>query len=324
MTPRQRNAFVLTATSAPAITVASGLPWPWVLSLSLLCLSLLIGLYSLQERAGTPLPGTQGGIFGKSLLLLQAVFCTVLLWQLALGTDSAFPDEATVPFVPLTLLCVCAYASFRGRRACVRAVAVLFLLLMALYAFIFFFAAQKAELRRLLTLPEERSLLPYGVVLLVPFYGLYLYEPGLGHKKFPMVSGALFLLLPLLASLLCDAVAGSGGSFYTMAKSVEVLSFAQRIEPLVSVLLTVGWFSALCLLSLSADRMLGALGLREGVGGALSCLAAGLGLLWKKPLPPGFLLGSGAVFCVLLPLLTQCFVVRKKGKNFLKKPQKNG
>lgn len=300
--PRQKQAFCFCAFSAPAVAAASHLPWPWVLGLTALMAALLL------------LPQRQimlCGSLGKTVLLLQAVFAAVLLWQFALGSVSAFPDDAVMPFVPLTLLAVSTWAACRGRTACARAVGVLFFLLGALYLTVFFFALREADFSRVMELPRGQDVRPLGVVLLLPFYGRYL-SAQTSEKR----SGAgwliAFVLLPTLAALFCTLVPGSGGKFYTMVKSVELFSFAQRMEPLVSVAATAGWFSALCLLQVSAGVLCrAALGTKESVGALVSGGFAAAGVLWGKSLSPAILLPLGAVFCVLFPFAAQVFASEK-------------
>lgn len=314
--PRQRYAFLLAAASAPAVSVSSGLPWPWVMAVTLLAAALLTGLSALQGKRAFPLPEMVKKVWGRAagsgVLLLQWIFAAVLLWHLALGSDAAFPDDQTVPFVPLTLLAVCAWAAWQGRAACVRAVGVLFFFLAALYLTVFAFALPEMELPRLLEWDLTPNLLPLGTVLLTPFFGLYLQTPGEERGRFPTGWLAAFVLLPAAASAVCAAVPGSDGRFYEMAKSVEVLSFAQRMEPLVSCATTVGWFAAMSLVAVTAGEMAKGIGVPAPWGSVLACGAAAVGAAWNIRFPAGVLLLAGTVFCVGLPLLTQGIAARKK------------
>lgn len=313
--PRQRYAFTLCAMSAPAVTVASRLPWPWVLTVTLLAAALLVGqdflLRVSQKNQGTSplLPAVAVG---------EYLFAAVLLWHLALGTDSAFPQQDTLPFVPLSLLALTAWSVWQGPSAVARAAAVLFFLLLGLYAAVFFFAAGEMDFSRLSVQSQGADLLPLGVVLLVPFLGCCLRPEKERQEKFPTLFLLLFLFLPAAAAAVCAAVPGSGGSFYTMAGSLEVLSFAQRMEPLVSALMTVGWFCAMSLTALFCGERAAAWGLAPKYGAVASCLLGIVPIWLNFRIPPQFLLPLGAVFCVFSPLLTQGFVARKKVKNFLK------
>lgn len=314
--PRQRYAFLLTAVSAPAVVTASRLSYVWVLTVTLLAAAIAVGLHVLQSRSPLPLAQATRRVWGKGfgtvILAGQFLFAAVFLWQLALGSDAAFPDENTVPFVPLTLLAVCAWAAFQGRAACIRAVGVLFFFLAALYLTVFAFAVPEMEWQRLAPSAPAGDLLPLGVVLLLPLWGQYLLSPREERGRFPVWFLAAFVFLPTAASAACAAVPGSRGSFYTMAKSVEVLSFAQRIEPLVSVAQTVGWFAALCLTAVTAGELAAAVGVAPRWGALAACALAAVGVVSPMRLSPVVLLSAGAVFCIFFPLLTQAIVPRKK------------
>ena len=137
LSPRQVYAFCLTALSAPAVTVCAPLPWPWVLAISILAAAVEIGLLLLWRRAGEEnLPHlvlqAWGKTAGSAALALTAAFTLLLLWRLVPAADSAFPDDDTLPFVPLVLLAVAAWSAWHGRAAVIRAVGVLFFLLAAL------------------------------------------------------------------------------------------------------------------------------------------------------------------------------------------------
>ena len=304
--PRQWGAFLLTAISAPAVAAASRLPWVWSLTVTILAAAAALCMCRLRPQ-NSP----------RWLAALQAVFLTVLLWHFALGADAAFPDENTVPFVPLTLLAVALWASSCGESACIRAVSVLFFAVSILYIIVFLSALKQMQWHRLAAEAPPTDLLPLGVVMLLPLL------PTSGERK-PVPTAFLiaFLLLPAAASAVCAAIPGSGGSFYAMAKSVEVLAFAQRIEPLVSVAQTVGWFAALCLILLTATHLLQSLGLTRRWQLFLPILISVPAIVLQVRIPSGILLLSGAVFCVILPLLAQEIVLEKKNKKRLKKSKK--
>lgn len=315
LSPRQVYAFCLTALSAPMVTVCAGLPWPWVLALSILAAAVETGLLLLWRQAGSEnLPHlflrAWGKPFGTVALAATALFVLLLLWRLVPATDSAFPDDDTLPFVPLVLLAVTAWAAWHGRAAVIRAVGVLFFFLAALYAVVFAAALPDAKPDRLRIWDETVSLLP-AAVLLLPSFGLYLTRPKQG-RRFPILLLLLLILLPTAVAAVCAAVPGSRGSFYEMAKSIEVLSVAQRLEPLVSALLTLGWFAAISLLTLSVGEMADAVGLSPRVASVAACLLAAPSAVWDLALPDGLLAGLGAVFCVIFPLLTLIVAARKK------------
>lgn len=320
LSPRQLTAFCLAALSAPAVTVCAGLPWQWVLALSILFCTIVLGLAALWRAAGGKALPQQyllawGRPWGTVLLSLTAVFTLTVLWRLLRLTDSAFPDDRVLPFVPLVLLAVCAWACFHGRAAVVRAVGVMFVFGAALYAVVFVFALPDVRWQMLTRPPQTVSLLS-AAVLGLPLYGVFLTggsaQPG--RPRVWWLGG--FLLLPAAAAAFCAGVPGSEGSFYEMAKSVEVFSVAQRIEPVVSALLTAGWFAAICLLGLSAGEMAKVRWGDVRIPAVAFCALGIPGCLWDLHFPGWYYAGFGTVFCVIFPILTLGIVLRK---NFEKK-----
>lgn len=318
LSPRQIFVFCLTALSAPAVIVCAGLPWPWVLALGMFAAAVETGLVLLWHSSGEEnLPhlifAAWGRPLGKVLLTLTAGFCILLLWRFVPAADAAFPDDDTLPFVPLTLLAVAAWSVWHGRAAVIRAVGVLLFFVAALYITVFAFALPDADVSRLGAWQTDASLAP-AAVLFLPTMGLYLTRPKQEKGKFPAFWIFLLVALPAAVSAICAAVPGSRGSFYEMAKSIEVLSVAQRLEPLVSALLTVGWFAALCLPALCVGEMADAVGLSPRAAAVGACLLSAPSVLCKRLVSDEILAVLGAVFCVIFPLLTLFVVARKKDK----------
>ena len=321
VSPRQSAAFLLTALSAPAVTVTAGLPWPWVLAVSVLAAAVLLGLRVLQSAAEQPLAELTvlvWGRAGKFILFFTAVFCLLLLWRLTPLMSRIFPETADSPFVPVTLLALAAWASFRGRAAVLRAVAALSFFLAALYAAVFLFALPDADFSRLPAW-READLLPAGVLFL-PTLGLFLARER--SQKPPLALAFLTAALPAAVSALCAAVPGSRGSFYEMAKSVEVFGLARRIEPMVSALLTLGWFALCALPALCVGQMARACGLRGRWASLAFCLLAMPAAVAELKIPNGILLLLGTIFCVLFPLLTLLLGAKNFSQKNFKKDEK--
>ena len=321
LTLRQLCAVCLLAVTAPSLTVCAAMPWPWVLAISAAITVLLAVMIFLWRKAGADSLAlltvrAWGRPLGTAVLAGQTVFALLLLWRFSAGTDTAFPDVPTRPFVPLILLAVTAWAVWQGRRAAVRGICVLFFFGAVLVTALFGFVLPDAKVTGLLRLPQNVSLQP-SAVLLLPVYGLYLAEP---HPQRSIAHWLpAFLLLPPAAAAVCAAVPGSRGSFYTMAKSVEVLSVARRIEPLVSASLTAGWFTAMVLVSLSVGEMVGAMGGRIRKAAVAACILALPSAWLKLPVSDGLLLWGAVLFCAVLPLLTLLVVAGKKPAKIVKK-----
>lgn len=325
VTLRQMAAFCFAALSAPAVTVCAGQSWQWTLAASLLAATAEAGILLLWRQAGQTLPRAAVAVWGKIpggiLLLLAAAFAVLTMARFALVTDEAFPETEVRPFVPLTLLGVTAWSCSRGRTAAIRAVCVAAMFLIALYGTIFFFAAPDAVPERLLSPPSPPSW--RMACLTLPVWAVYLAAPDGKRGPVPWVYAGALLLLPPAVSAICAAVPGSGGSFYVMAESVKVLSVAQRIEPLVSAALTVGWYAALCLPALAAGEVFDSLGGKRRAGAVGACALAAAGA-WGKPsvCPEIFLIGA-AIFCIFFPALTLGIAALKKTEKKIKKTVDN-
>ncbi len=314
---RQIRAFCLLAVSAPTLTSLCGLGWYAALTGGSVCALLLLWLTALWRRCGeTSLAAVTLRVWGKragtALLGVQIALYLLLMNGLVPGVDAAFPDVQARPFAPLVLLAVCAWACRQGRDAVVRAGGVLVLFLSALLVCVFFFALPDAHLHRLL-LPGKSGAPAALGVLLLPGCGLFLAEGRTEGKP----QGAWLLVLalfPALAAALCACVPGSRGSFYQMAKSVELLSVAQRVEPLVSVALVIGRFGIVCLLGLCVGRICAALGRDPDRCACLACLAGIPAAI--RPLPvPDAVYAAAAVTAVLTEAAT---LWRARGRKEIK------
>lgn len=308
LSARQVAAFSAVALSAPAVTVCAGLPWSWTLALAALAVCVEVGLWLLLEERHLPrlILEAWGRPVGTALLVGTATVAVLVLWRLVPLSAKALPDVAARPVVPLVLLCVAAISVWHGRAAVIRAGCVLFFFVAALYGVVFFSALPDVQVQRLGAW-QETDLLP-AAILFLPLWSLYL--PRRGSPKFGWA--ALFVLFPAAVAGVCAAVPGSRGSFYEMAKSVEVLSVAQRLEPLVSCLMTVGWFAAISLPVLAVSELADALGLPPRWAAVGTFLLAAPSCVLDVGLSDGILVVLCAVFCVVLPLSTPRIVARKK------------
>lgn len=306
------TAILIAALSAPAVTVCAAIPWPWVLAVSILSAAVLMGQFFLRRAAGKDLPALAVQIWGRPtagvLFFLMALTALGLMWRFLPASGRAFPEAKAIPFVPLSLLAVAAWSAWHGQAAVLRAAAVLFIFLTALYGAVFLFALPDAEMPRLASWHEPVQLTPLSVLLL-PVLGVLLPQR---RRKAPILLVVGVIVLPTAVSALCAAVPGSRGSFYEMAKSIEVFSVTQRLEPLVSALLTIGWFAAIALLPLCVGELASALGLSARYAAVAFCALGIPGCLWDIRLPDGILAAAGAVFCVLFPALTLFLGARKK------------
>ena len=318
LSTRQICAFAFVAFSAPAITVCASLPWTWVLPASTASAALGAGAVRLWRKSDTSSLAaairTRRG--GTAILVLTALFAVLVMHrfgQMALG---AFPDDPPTAFVPLTLLAVCAWACAKSRAAVLRAVGVASFFVLGAYAAIAAFALPDIVPQRLFSV---RGGDPWRLgVLLTPLFALFLVHREDRKVRSVWQWTPLFIVFPTASALLCALVPGADGSFYTMAKSVEVLSVAQRVEPLVSAVMTVGWIAAICLLALSVGEIAGALGGNRRHAAVCAVATAATCIFGALPLPTSFYTIGMFLLLISAPLsaLLCCAKKVKKCKNF--------
>ena len=104
--------------------------------------------------------------------------------------------------------------------------------------------------------------------------------------------------------------------FLTLTKSLSVLSVMQRFELLLSVAQLLGLFALLTMLVCAAERMLGAVRRKNGMGstGGVFCLLAFGGSFLAYRLPIWSWAVGAAIFWGVVPILTQVIVNIKKSE----------
>ena len=113
-----------------------------------------------------------------------------------------------------------------------------------------------------------------------------------------------------------EAGMGEPLPFLTLTKSLSVLSVMQRFELLLSVAQLLGLFALLTMLVCAAERMLGAVGRKNGTGstGGVFCLLAFGGSFLAYRLPIWSWAVGAAIFWGVVPILTQVIVNIKKSE----------
>lgn len=314
LSTRQVCAFAFVAFSAPAVTVCASLPWTWVLpastaSAALAALAVRLWRNSGASSLAAAIRELRGG---AALLVLTALFAVLVMHRFGRMALGAFPDDPPTAFLPLTLLAVCAWACAKSRAAVLRAVGVASFFVLGAYAAIAAFALPDIEPMRLYAV---RGGDPWRLgVLLTPLFALFLV-----HREDRKVRSVwrwtpLFVLFPTASALLCALVPGADGSFYTMAKSVEVLSVAQRVEPLVSAVMTVGWFAAVCLTALTVGEIGGTLGGDRRKAAVCAVAAAATCVFGDLPFSPTCYSAGTIILLVVVPLSALLFSAKKVQK----------
>ena len=256
----------------------------------------------------------------KWFCLLQLPVIALVIAEFANWSVDAWPTGTDFPVVPLTLLALAVFSALHGASVASRVPSVLFWLLAILYSIVLAAGSKniKAEwLTPSWKLPEEglllTLLLPSAVTLL------------------PLEKGrAVYLLFPVTLLFLTGAALWTVGTispnvanavswpFYEASKSLSLLGVVERFESLVSVAMTLGYFSLYSLL-LSAAGSVGE-NLKPGCGktAVIGCgIAAAVLTLSAIHTAQGLLVIFTLIAWCFLPLFgsfTELWKKSKKGK----------
>ena len=255
---RQTGAWGFCAVSVPAVLTCAGLGWGWVL----LGCAIAAGYYYLTQELASGavyLPELTVRAFGKpvgrALLGLGGVFALLAAAQTAARAGIAFPD-GTAKLAGAALILLGTLAGEKGAKQAAKCCGVLFLVLAGLYTVLLLAAAKNLELRWLTPWGGARQTLEVIPALLILTCLRFL--PGRTQR---MKGGWLGLLL-LCPAALAAVTAGCLSPrltqqltfpFYTVSQSLSVLGVMERLEPVVSAALLMGFFALESLL-LAAGR----------------------------------------------------------------------
>ena len=207
-------------------------------------------------------------------------------------------------------------------RASARAAAVLAPVLAVIHAVLLLTALGQVNLRWCAPWGEASQLFTLFPALLLPSAALCLPRTPDGGRL-PWAMLAVLALAPaafavVTSGCLSPQVAQADAlPFYTLAKSLSLLSVMERLEPLVSAVLYLSFFALAALLTQSWAALFCG-GLRRSDAPrwlAPSICALALAFGWFVCPLPGWLSGGGAaVFWGALPLLTLLVVAVKKDR----------
>ncbi len=283
--PKQLGALGFCAFSVPAILL---LPQNgWVIALfAALAASILMRMTPIQ------LPKTLRLALAAWNVLMLGYFARIL----------CFPEEKEL--IGLLLLLLAVYAA--AKQTVPRVASVLLFFLGATYLALMGFALPDVQWS---ALTPRRNVdwraVPFA---LAPALLLYIRkERGATDAWFSLAA----IVLAALAAIVTQGM--HADSFYTAAKSVNILGTMERLEPLVSAALTAGGFCLLGLLCTANQSLLEnrSFGVENFLGGCL-------GFYLAPVLPSVVLVVGTAIFWGLLPILPQWVVKLKKFKKIEK------
>ena len=316
---RQAGAWGFCAASVPAVLTCAGLGWGWVL----LGCAIAAGYYVLtQELAGGAvyLPELTVRAFGKAagrvVLAIGGVFTLLAAAQTARRAGIAFPD-GTAELAGGVIVLLGTLAGEKDAKQAAKVCGVLFLVLAGLYTIIILAAAKNVQLRWMEPWGGAQQTLEVVPPLLVLTCLRFL--PG---RKAAVKSGWLGLLAVCPAAF-AALTAGCLSPrltqqltfpFYTVSQSLSVLGVMERLEPIVSAALFMGFFALeSLLLEAGREQIERAAPIIAGKRWARAALGiAVLGLSFLTDGIPAEVWALGAAVCWgIAPLLTQLIVAIK-------------
>ena len=260
---------------------------------------------------------------GAAIIIVSILFCVasnfpicktrriliaLLVWNfVALGATAdaicaAFPDGNAL--IGILLLLLAAYAAGKNRILSVGAAALFILLI--LYSMLIGFSIPKMQWQ---TRPLNWQILSTA---LTPMLCLFLRRD---HER-----PRLWLIGAILLTVLVAAATGPADSFYTAMKSISILGAMERLEPLVSVALTIGAFCLLGMICTVNETIISKLfASKKNCTDFANFFLGGVGIYLSRVLGSTVLAIGTAIFWGLIPLLPLLVEIGKK----LRKNKKN-
>lgn len=310
---RQFGALGFCAFSVPAVLLLPGVGWLWASLATIAAAAFLLWGFRLQRESGlSPAEIAARWKGGRVLLLLALLWNLLLLGAAAKQLCAAFPDGRDTPLIGLLLLLLASYAAKRERGP--RVAAILFFFLLGLYGLLFGFSLTELRLSYLRPVWQvDPARLSAALVTLC-----LLYLPTGAKKKGCIwcLAGVVFAFVTafMTAGILSPSVAEAEGfALYEAAKSVSIFGVIGRLEPLVSMAVSLGGFCLLYLICAANIRILGSLLPGKKIENFSINFFAGAAGIWLSGLLSAAWIALGtAIFWGLFPLGTLLLGTRKK------------
>lgn len=315
---RQAGAWGFCALTVPAVLTCAGLGWGWVLAGCAAAAVYYKITQALTKGAGYLPQLTKeayGNVGGRLVLALGGVFALLAAAQTAAKAGLAFPDE-TAKIAGVCIIILAGLSNAKGPAQAGGVCGVLFLVLAGLYGVIFWSAAKSVRIPWLAPWGTKRQALE--VIPAMLSLSCLRFLPRREKTK-----GSWLWLLVVIPAAAAAVTAGCLSPkltqkldvpFYTVSKSISVLGVMERVEPLVSAAMLLGFFALESLLLAAAREQIGqALEMKSGGGWLLAALCAaafGLSFLTGEIPQTAFAWAAGVCWG-FAPLLTQLIVAIK-------------
>ncbi len=332
MTQRQRFAWIVAAITVPIVMTCTAAPWQWVLAGCGAAAAFFCLVFLLAKRigAGKSLSELACDAYGRGtgFLLIPAV-----LWTVLAAAGTAERSAAAFAYGPESRLCgsvlllLTAIGAWRGQQALARCASVLAPLLAGAYAVLLAAAVPGIEPVWCAPWGDIIYMYPVLMAMLLPSAGLFLRCRD--TARFPWKLLLALMLIPSIAAVIvcgnlsAQVVQAEVVPFYTLCRSMSILSVMERFEPLLSAVMYLGFFCLESLLISAAGSMLSAVISSRAKPPQLLhvalCGAAWGASMVPNGVPQGVLHVGAGLFWGIFPLLTLLVVAIKKDQNFDKK-----
>ena len=316
---RQAGAWGFCAVSVPAVLTCAGLGWGWVL-LGCAAAAIYYGLTQSLSKGAVQLPELMVCAFGKpagrAALAVGGMFTLLAAAQTAANAEIAFPDE-TAQLAGAAIILLAVLAGEKGAKQAAKVCGVLFLVLAGLYTILILAAVRNVELRWMQPWGGGRQTLNVLPPLLVLTCLRFL--PGRTERVRGGWLGALTVCPAVLAAVTAGCLSPRLTQrltfpFYMVSQSLSVLGVMERLEPVVSAALLMGFTALESLLTAAAreqiTRAVPALVGKQWLAPMFGFLIFGMSFLTCRITEAAWAMGA-AVCWGILPLLTQLIVAIK-------------
>ena len=250
---------------------------------------------------------------GKLAAVLQWLLMVAVLITACRYAAKSWPGGEH-PVVGIILLSLAVWSVSKGTSAAARVGSVLFWFVLGLYLILFGAGVKEVQFSYLQPVAGDPD--AFGCVLLLTPASAAIHLYNRKGRKHRLLLIAVFVVVAsaLTTGVLSPVVAvKKENAFYEMTRSLNLLGQARRFEAILSAGMTVAWFSLLTFyLSLCAYHAETAHTRRKKKGSVIAALVVVIALLCDLHIPGILLLVFGAIFWVLLPLLTQGLGPEKK------------
>ena len=292
----QLNAWLLTATIGPILSVVGGVGWVTALLASIMCGALY---FCMRPCSLSRLP--------RWLCILELVWLAVFLGAVAKNSATCWAEANAFPAIPIILLLLAAYASKQGSISSARTGATLLWLVIPILGIVFIAGTADMNLNWI----RNEIQVPDGTlvgVLLIPFLHLFLTGDVYKKMRWPVLAiGAVTVAGSVLLGTVIGAAnaAEAQNGFYELSKSVNLFGVAERFEALIACVLTVSWFTLFTMILSAAFR------LSERIIPFAAKWSVWIVAAWSAvimcilPSQNGWVAIGALIFWVFLPALTQ-------------------